>query len=215
MSYVVDTVSDQKIALILATAENAVFEGWQSAALHQAADNLGLSDTEADLMFPGGMIDVIEEFINWADCEMEAKLQQQNISHLKIRDRIALAVRTRFEVVAPYKEACRLAATTLALPANHLLALRRLYASVDRIWFVIGDRSTDYNFYSKRLLLSGVFASTFAFWLSDDSHGCHQTWHYLDRRIKDVLMVGGQFGKIVKSTHKLPNIFQMLARLKT
>lgn len=214
MSHLVDRISEQKTALILATAENAIFEGWRLPALHQAADQLSITHNEAELMFPNGMIDVIEGFIDWADLEMERQMQDQNLAPLKIRQRIFLAVKTRLEVVKPYKEACRMAATTLAMPNHHALALRHLYATVDRIWFVIGDTSTDYNFYTKRLLLAGVFGSSFAFWLSDDSDENQASWQYLDRRIADVLKVGGQFGKIIKSTQNFPDPFKLLAQLK-
>ena len=55
------------------------------------------------------------------------------------------------------------------------------------IWQLIGDESEDFNWYSKRTILSAVYASTVLFWLGDDSEGSSETWHFLNRRIEDVM----------------------------
>jgi ubiquinone biosynthesis protein COQ9 len=66
-------------------------------------------------------------------------------------------------------------------------ALRSLYETVDAIWYAIGDTSSDFNFYTKRLTLAGVFSATLIFWLDDKSPGHEQTWLFLQRRIEDVM----------------------------
>lgn len=53
-----------------------------------------------------------------------------------------------------------------------------------------GDRSVDYNFYTKRTLLLGVYASTELFMLTDKSKDFVETWKFLDRRIDEVLSFG-------------------------
>ena len=40
----------------------------------------------------------------------------------------------------------------LFLPKNSRLFLKKLYESVDLMWFIAGDRSTDFNFYYKRMI---------------------------------------------------------------
>ena len=42
-------------------------------------------------------------------------------------------------------------------------ALAQLYLTVDEIWCSAGDTATDYNWYTKRSLLSAVYASTEVF----------------------------------------------------
>jgi ubiquinone biosynthesis protein COQ9 len=75
----------------------------------------------------------------------------------------------------------------LALPFNGPLALRLLYRTVDAIWYAAGDTSTDFNFYSKRALLGGVFSSTMLYWLNDRSPDDEATWAFLERRLADVM----------------------------
>ena len=69
------------------------------------------------------------------------------------------------------------------MPQNAALAARLLYKTVDAIWYAIGDRSTDFNFYTKRGLLAGVYSATLFYWLNDKSEGGQATWTFLDRRI--------------------------------
>ena len=62
-----------------------------------------------------------------------------------------------------------------------------VWETSDLIWQLIGDNSEDYNWYSKRTILSAVYASTVLYWLGDNSEGSEETWHFLDRRIEDVM----------------------------
>ena len=73
-----------------------------------------------------------------------------------------------------------------------------LYRTVDAIWYAAGDTSADFNFYTKRATLAGVFSSTLFYWLNDRSEGNEATWAFLDRRIDDVMRFEkfkGQFAK--------------------
>jgi ubiquinone biosynthesis protein COQ9 len=58
------------------------------------------------------------------------------------------------------------------------------------MWRAAGDASTDFNFYTKRMLLAGVLKATILFWLDDATPGCAASWEFLDRRIGEVLKIG-------------------------
>ena len=68
---------------------------------------------------------------------------------LRVPERIALAITTRLEILAPWREAVRRALSVLALPQHAPLGLRLLYGTVDGIWYAAGDRATDFSFYTK------------------------------------------------------------------
>ena len=125
-------------------------------------------------------------------------------------DRVATAVRVRLEALGPHREAVSRGLAFLALPHNAALGTRCLYRTVDAIWYAAGDTATDYNFYTKRLLLAGVYTSTLLFWLNDRSEGYAQTWAFLDRRIGEVMRIGGTLGRTVGSLLDLPD--RLLAR---
>ena len=46
---------------------------------------------------------------------------------------------------------------TLLLPHHSKLGLKSLYNTVDQIWYLVGDKSTDFNFYTKRGILLGIW----------------------------------------------------------
>ena len=65
--------------------------------------------------------------------------------------------------------------------------LRIGWRSADLMWRIAGDTATDYNHYTKRLILSGVYGSTLLAWLDDQSEGWSETGAFLDRRLADVM----------------------------
>jgi ubiquinone biosynthesis protein COQ9 len=125
-----------------------------------------------------------------------------------VRKRIAAAIRVRLEQAAPHKDAVRRALTVLALPTNAPAALRSLYRTVDAIWRAAGDTATDWNFYSKRGLLAGVFSSTVLCWLDDTSEGHAETWAFLDRRIEDVMRVPKLTARLREACSRVARPFQ-------
>jgi ubiquinone biosynthesis protein COQ9 len=118
---------------------------------------------------------------------MEAHFPPERIAAMKVRDRIRALIWHRLEVMAPAREAVRTGLSILARPTNVPLALQVGWRSADQMWRIAGDTATDYNHYSKRLILSGVYASTLLAWLDDDSEGWTETGAFLDRRLADVM----------------------------
>jgi ubiquinone biosynthesis protein COQ9 len=70
------------------------------------------------------------------------------------------------------------------------------YRTVDEIWRLAGDTATDWNFYSKRILLSGVYTSTLLYWLGDKSKNSESSWSFLNNRLTEVSQFGKGLGKI-------------------
>lgn len=166
------------------------FEGWTRPMLGSAAEDVGLPAMEAERVFPGGATDAILLFIEEADMAMLAACPPDALQKIKIRERIALLVRTRLEQSSSNREAVRRAVAHLALPQNLPDSLKSLWNTVDAMWLAAGDTATDFNWYSKRILLSKVYSSTVLFWLNDESKNHEDSWAFLNRRIEDVLKIG-------------------------
>ncbi len=172
-----------------AMASEAVFDGWTRSALSAAARQIDLPAGEADRLFPGGPVQVLTHLSERADLRTVADMEKEGVAGLKMRDRIKGAVRIRLERHAGEREAVRRALALLSLPFNAGLALKLLYKTVDAMWYAAGDTSTDFNFYTKRATLAGVYSSTLLYWLNDRSPGSEATWGFLDRRIDDVMRI--------------------------
>jgi len=190
------------------------FDGWTGAVLMRAAKQAGVDHGLARLAFPNGARDLAEYFLDDGDRRMIAALQAVDLDSLKIREKITLAVRTRLEVDAAHREALRRASVSLALPPASGSAAKALYNSVDAIWVAIGDTSTDFNFYTKRATLAGVFGTTLAYWFADESEGSSDTWAFLDRRISDVMQIEKIKAQTNKLIERLPNPLSVLAKLR-
>jgi len=88
------------------------------------------------------------------------------------------------------------------------------WRAADRMWRIAGDRATDFNHYSKRAILMGVYGSTSLVYLDDDSDGLAATRAFLDRRLGDVM----RFEKLKAgwrgSRERLPSLSRFLGRLR-
>jgi ubiquinone biosynthesis protein COQ9 len=166
---------------------HAARAGWTDAAFKAAVAEAGLSEGEAALACPRGAFDLFDAFANRADQAMLDGLADLDLGKMRIRDKVRAAVQLRLEAQGPYKEAARAMTRALTRPTRAPEAARLLWRTADCIWRALGDVSTDENFYSKRAILSGVLASTYARWFSDDSADHANTWAFLDARIENVM----------------------------
>jgi len=171
---------------------HAARDGWTDTAFRKAVAEAGLSEGEAKLAAPKGAFDLFDVFAARADEVMLAGLAELDLGAMRIRDKVRAAVQLRLEAQAPYKDAARAMTRALAHPLRAPEAARLLWRTADHIWRALGDTSTDENYYSKRTILSGVLASTYARWFADDSADHEATWAFLDARIENVM----QFEKL-------------------
>jgi ubiquinone biosynthesis protein COQ9 len=202
-------LADRRDRLLAAVLPNVAFDGWSLAALRAAAAETGISIAEAMAAFPAGGIDLVSWFSDWADRRMLVELPS-GIETMRVRDRIAACVRTRLAVLAPHREAVRASLAILALPQNTPQAARLLYATVDAMWYASGDTATDFNFYTKRALLAGVYAATTLYWLDDRSLDFAETHAFLDRRLADVMAIPKVTARLRSLTSYLPNPFRLI-----
>lgn len=185
------TSTDEDISardrLLEAALVHVPFDGWSTAALRMGARDIDVAEDDVSALFPGGARDAIVHFSRWADRRMVSALEAADLDELRVHERVALAVRTRLDLLAPHREAVRRGLSWLALPQNAGLGMRLVYHTVDDIWYAAGDRSADFSFYTKRALLAGVLGSTTLFWLDDDSEEGAASHAFLDRRLGDVM----------------------------
>jgi ubiquinone biosynthesis protein COQ9 len=201
--------------IIAAALPHVPFDGWTPETLRHSAADAGYDPLTALRVFPRGAIEAVEAWVALADRRMLEALERQGTGELKVRERVALAIRLRLEALAPHREAVRRALSLLALPHNAPLAARLVWRTVDAIWYAAGDTATDFNYYSKRGLLAGVYSATVMYWLEDKSEGFADTWKFLDRRLSDVLRIPQALGRLREGLGRFarfPKPFRRFAR---
>jgi len=179
-----ETVRD---AVLDAALPDVPFDGWSEALFRRAVVEADVEPGVARLAFPRGAMDMAVAFDRRGDREMLARLDTSEFREMGMTRKITTAIRTRLEIAAPYEEVIRRSSAMFALPLYAPEGARLTWETADRIWNAAGDSAQDYNWYTKRLTLSGVFSSTLLYWLGDTSEDKAQSWAFLDRRIGDVM----------------------------
>lgn len=177
---------DTAETILDAALAHVPFDGWSEATFRAAVSDAGTDPVVARGLFPRGAVDLAVAYHNQGDAQMLARLAEADLSDMRFRDRIAYAVRTRIKA-AEDREAVRRGTSLFALPPHALEGARLIWGTADAIWTALGDTSRDFNWYTKRATLSGVYSSTVLYWLGDESLENEATWDFLDRRIEDVM----------------------------
>jgi ubiquinone biosynthesis protein COQ9 len=165
------------------------FEGWSKEMLRQASVKAGCDENMAELMFMNGFMGMLDYYLDDLDQQMIAKIRALPLDKMKVREKIKQAVVIRLSLMK--KPVASKTVSFLALPFNIPSAMSFTWRTVDKMWYEAGDTATDFNHYTKRTLLAGVYSSTLIYWLNDESKDHHKTWEFLDRRIENVLKIGG------------------------
>ena len=139
--------------------------GWTVATLMAAAG------PNADLLFPGGALEMVETYCDLGDRWMEADAARLEMTGMRLPARVRGVIGVRLARHAPYKEAVRRALGVLSAPGRGTVAAACTARTVDAMWHASGDRSSDFSWYTKRVILAGVYGSTLLFWLRDESEG--------------------------------------------
>ncbi len=187
--------SPERDAAITAMLPLVPTQGWTLATLRHA-----LTEPEdASLLFPGGIVDVIEAWLDLTDRQMEQAALGAEISGLGLTKRVRAVVALRFALLRGHREAVRRALAVTVLHPS--LAARTAARTVDSIWYAAGDRSADFSWYTKRALLAGIYSLTLLFWLRDSGDDDAKTLEFLDRRLAGI-------GRIGKARARLTALFK-------
>lgn len=195
-----ETLSTQDLrdALLDAALIHVAFDGWSPATFAAACADADVDPAHATSLFPRGAVDLALAYHARGDAEMVARIKRDSLDGLRFRDRIAAAVRYRLEAVED-KEAVRRGTTLFALPLYAADGAKAVWGTCDLIWETLGDSSDDFNWYSKRATLAGVYSATVLYWLGDTSEDHAATWAFLDRRIDDVMKIEKVKGAVNKN----------------
>ncbi|MBT8476610.1 MAG: COQ9 family protein [Rhodobacteraceae bacterium] len=186
---------DVKKQLLEAALPHVAFDGWSDKTFRMAVADSGIDPAVADTVCPRGAIDLAVAFHEAGDAQMLKLLKKVDLSQMRFRDKVTTAVQLRLDAISD-KEAARRGATLFALPQHGAIGASLIWGTADAIWDALGDPSEDFNWYTKRATLSGVYAATVLYWLGDDSEGHAATREFLDRRIEDVMRIEKVKGQV-------------------
>ena len=208
------TLDELRLALAPEVARAAVFDGWTQTAIANAASAAGVSPDVARIAFPGGAMDMIAAWIESIDARMAAELPAARIGNLPIRERIRTLVQFRLDTLGGAEEALRRALAIMAMPQNAARAARLGWHSADAMWRLAGDTAADYNHYTKRATLAGIYAATLLVFAQDTSEGRSETRAFLDRRIEGVMRFEKAKARVLRPRDEGFSMVRLLGRLR-
>ena len=154
-------------------------------------------DIKQDLL-PKGLSSLMKELNLIINQTIEKEQKPSRFKNYKINEKIKYFVIRRLMVfqnlVDKRKFFKKILKPNLIVSSN-----KTLFKIADEIWFLAGDKSTDYNYYTKRIILMNIYAITFSFFVFDNSKDLERTKKFLDKEISAVLKFGNLKNKLKKN----------------
>lgn len=169
--------------------------GFTNEAIDQGVTESGLSTAATNGIFKNGAFDLIDFFYKKSNQDLsvylEGLVKEGTVTRKNELVRMALLYRLR--LTQPYIKHWPQAMAVMTFnPVYAIQAIENLLRLCDEVWYQLGDKSVDFNWYTKRLTLAAIYKSTEFFMLQDNSENFVDTAQFLDNRLKD----HGEFHKL-------------------
>ena len=157
----------QREALINAAIPFVLEHGWSENSLSEACLSLG-EEAQYWGVFFSNISDVVDFFEKSEDARMIRVMSEYGELE-GIRNKIGKAL---FERIVNISGGARMLKKLEEFYCAQMpAAIKNIWQAADTIWIFAGDKSTDFNHYTKRTLLSGVYVATVRRVLAEQN--CH------------------------------------------
>lgn len=190
------TAEEVKRKLLKASFSVVPFHKWTAESLNKIDEKACYTKGTHKIFFPNGASDFIDYFNSQLDNLVVEQVQSQNIKG--VRDGIFKALSARFDEYEKHRAFSIISHQYLSLPHKIFLSKKIAWRTVDSIWTHIAmDKSTDFNYYTKRGLLLGVYNLSSLYWISDEDSNLEDTKDFIMRRLDDTVTIGKKIKGII------------------
>jgi rpsU-divergently transcribed protein len=197
---------DKKYQILLVLVDELVVTANFRTAFENAAKKLKISSKEKVKLlnnnFPKGYESLNKELNSFINSMMDKSKKPNNFKKLRLNEKIKYFVIKRLQLTHDIFDLKKLAKINLKSKSPNN-SLKILFNISDEIWFLAGDKSLDFNFYSKRFILMNIYLNSFLFSISQKNIDLNSLENFVEKQIKAVLAFG-----------KLKNKFKSLVGLK-
>ena len=179
-------------------------KGLNKNSLENISKRYGLNINEIELLFPEGNIDLIKFTLEKLNKELEEYCKKIDLIRLPVHKRSKKVLLSKISLMNKNKLFYRSIFLNLLIPKKNFSLSNQLYKSVDQIWFIAGDSSTDFNFYTKRLILSGIYSRVILFFFNNNNQ--EELENILDESLKRVSKIPEIKSKLKIFKDYLPKI---------
>ena len=189
-------INKKKEDILKKTKKIVSIEGW-SSDIFLKLQKQNIDKNDLFYLFQNGYKDLLEYALHNINEKLENRLKKINLINFPINKRIKKILLLRFEILNEDKEFYKKTFNHLLIPINNKISKKSLYNSVNIMWYLAGDNSTDFNFYTKRLILSGIYINALFVFFS-----------------KDMKYVEKNLDKNLKKISKIPKIKERISLIK-
>ena len=118
-------------------------------------------------------------------------LKSKDFKKLRVNEKIRFLILSRLKIIDKFFDR-KLIFKLVVKQKSISKAGVMLFNVSDEIWHLSGDTSTDFNYYTKRIILMNVYSASFFYFLRDNSEEYSKTKDFIDKQISYVL----KFGKL-------------------
>ena len=190
--------------------KHIIKNGWNENLFNLIAKNRKFNINDIKSLFQEDYTSLLKFYLEELNNGFILKAKKLNLknfrTHIKIRELILL----RLNLYQKEKKIIKKTYFSLLLPKHFNISSYALYKTVNEIWFLAGDKSTDFNFYSKRAILSTIYSSVIFHWINNDD--INLTKLFLDKQLLRVSKIPIVKGKIKNFSSQLPNGLKIYRR---
>ncbi len=194
---------------VLKFAKIVVGEGGFKTNIFKIISNkYKLNINEIELLFPEGNNDLIKFALEQLNKDLELYCRQLALIRLPIHKRIRKILLSKIFIMNKNKNFYKNIFLRILVPKKNFSLPFQLYKSVDQMWFIAGDNSTDFNFYTKRLILGGIYTRVMLFYFNNNDQNALE--NILDSNLKTVSKIPELKAKINIFKDNFPKIINFV-----
>ncbi len=158
--------------------------GMSSDIIRDISRKHKLDLNETELLFPEGNKDLVKFALEQLNNELNDYCKKIDLIRLPIHKRIRIILLSKIYLMNKEKKFYKIIFYNLLIPKKNFSLPKQMYESVDQIWFIAGDSSVDFNFYTKRIILSGIYSRIILFFFNNNNQ--KELERILDKNLKRV-----------------------------
>jgi len=198
----------KKLKILEVFIKILITRSWDEKSLSLISKKTKFTENEINILFPEGYYDLVRFSLDQINFELERKFQTLNILRLPLHIRIKKILLYKFNLMNRNKKFYKKILYNLLLPSKNQFILKQFYKSVDLIWYIAADSSTDFNFYTKRLILSGIYLRLMVFFFNNSD--LNKLEVLLDRDLKRVSKIPKLKAKFNIFKENIPNFMRFV-----
>ena len=175
---------DKKSRILLVLVDELVVTANFQTAFENATKKLKINSKEKEKLlnnnFPKGYESLNKELNSLINSMMDKSKKPNNFKKLRLNEKIKYFVIKRLQLTDEIFDLKKLAKINLKLKSPNN-SLKILFNISDEIWFLAGDKSLDFNFYSKRFILMNIYLNSFLYLISQKNTDLNSLENFVEK----------------------------------